>query len=141
MLNDIYSNLLASQYGGRVGVGTEHMIVNFTDTVLKMLDSTRDKVAVLSAALDWTAAFDRVDPTTVTQKFIKIGIRPSLIPILISYLSERKMKVKYDNVLSSVRKLVGGSPQGTLLGGLNYIISSCDNSDQNLFEGCSCEGF
>ena len=136
ILKDINSNLPLSQYGGRIGVGTEHLIVNFIDRVLNMLDSTRDKAAVLASAVDWTAAFDRVDPTKITQKFIKIGIRPSLIPILISYLSGRKMVVKFKNVMSSEKSLVGGSPQGTLLGGVNYIIASCDNCDQNFFENC-----
>ena len=100
ILKDINSNLPLSQYGGRIGVGTEHLIVNFIDRVLNMLDSTRDKAAVLASAVDWTAAFDRVDPTKITQKFIKIGIRPSLIPILISYLSGRKMVVKFKSAMS-----------------------------------------
>ena len=84
ILEDVSPNLSKKQFGGRNGVGTEHLIITFTDRVLKMLDSTRQRSAVLAAAVDWTAAFDRIDPTILSQKIIKIGIRPSLIPILIS---------------------------------------------------------
>ena len=47
------------------------------------------------------------------------------------------MKVKFRNSQSSAKDLIGGSPQGTLLGGLNYIIASfdCDASE----EGCEEE--
>ena len=59
-------------------VGTEHMIVCFVDRILHMLDKYSDKsAAVISAFLDWAAAFDRQDPTIEIQKFIKIGVRAS----------------------------------------------------------------
>ena len=38
------------QYGGRLGVGTEHLIVNFIYRVLKMLNSTGGQAAVIAAA-------------------------------------------------------------------------------------------
>lgn len=38
------------------------------------------------------------------------------------------MLVKFNGKLSSPRKLVGGGPQGSLIGGLYYIISSQDCS-------------
>ena len=137
ILKDVYQTLPLNQYGGRSGVGTEHLIITFTDRVLKMLDSTRERAAVIAAAVDWKAAFDRVDPAILIQKFIKIGIRPSIIPILISYLSDRKMKVKFNNKLSTSKSLVGGCPQGTMLGGFSYIVASCDNCDTNS-ENCDC---
>ena len=71
------------------GVGTEHLIIKFIDRVLKMLDSTRDKTAILAVSVDWTSAFDRIDHVTLSKKFINLGIRPSIIQILISYLSKK----------------------------------------------------
>ena len=141
ILEDCQENLPKHQFGGRKGVGTEHLIVSFIDRVLKMLESCRGKTAVIAASVDWASAFDRIDPLSLSKRFIKIGIRPAIIPILISYISDRKMKVKFNNILSSEKELVGGSPQGTLLGGLNYIIASfdcdaneagCDEDDQIL---------
>ena len=45
-----------------------------------------------------------------------------MLLILISYLSDRKMTLKFKNILSSLRSLPGSSPQGTVLGVILYII-------------------
>ena len=129
IVEDIYHNLDISQYGGQVGTGTEHMIVCLLDRILKLLDRHPDKSAVIAASLDWAAAFDRQDPTLAIKKFIELGVRPSLIPLLISYLSDRKMKVRFNGEESDFFGLVGGGPQGTLIGQLEYLVFSNDNAD------------
>ena len=75
------------------------------------------------------SAFDRQDPTIAIKKFIKLGVRASLIPLLISYLSNRKMQVKFNGETSEFLKLIGGGPQGTLLGQLEYLVLSNDSAD------------
>ena len=62
ILEDIEEKMDKSQFGGRKGSGTEHLIVCFVDRVLKLLDSPVSKTAVIAAAADWSSAFDRVDP-------------------------------------------------------------------------------
>ena len=69
--------------------------------IKKLLDSTSAPSAVSAAQADWATAFHLVDPTSAILKFIKIGRRPALIPILVSYLTDRKMKVKYKNKTSN----------------------------------------
>ena len=132
ILEDIADKIDPSQYGARKGSGTEHLIVAFVDRVLKNLDSVTSKAAVISAAVDWSAAFDRLDPTITTLKLIKIGVRPSLVSILVSYMTNRRMIVKYKGVQSNPKKLIGGGPQGTLLGGLEYIVANdCSKDDMD----------
>ena len=128
ILEDIGEKLDIGQYGGQPGIGTEHMIVCFIDIILKLLDTHQDKSAVIASCLDWSAAFDRQDPTIAIQKFIQLGVRASLIPLLISYLSERKMQVKFNGEVSKILTLIGGGPQGTLIGGLEYLVQSDDNT-------------
>ena len=101
----------------------------YVDRILKLLDEHPDKSAVISASLDWASAFDRQDPTLAIKKFINLGIRPSLIPLLCSYLTDRRMKVKFNNEVSEFLTLVGGGPQGTLTGGIEYLVQSNDNAD------------
>jgi hypothetical protein len=79
-------------------------------------------------SLVWSAAFDRQDPTLAVMKFIKLGARPSLIPLLASYLTDRKMKVKFNGEMSEFLALIGGGPQGTHLGQIEYLVQS-DNAD------------
>ena len=51
-----------------------------------------------------------------------MGVPAWLLRIVISFPSDRKMRVKYKGNLSSVRFLPGGGPQGTLLGLLLFIV-------------------
>ena len=104
-------------------------MVCFLDRILQLLDSNPDKSAVIATYLDWSSAFDRQDPTLAVLKFIQIGVRPSLIPLLISYLTDRKMQVKFNGEVSKILTLIGGGPQGTLLGGTEYLVQSNDNAD------------
>ena len=46
-----------------------------------------------------------------------------------SYLSDRKMRVKFNGETSQEHQLIGGGPQGTLLGGIEYLVQSNDNAD------------
>jgi hypothetical protein len=129
VMEDILQNIDIGQFGGLPGIGTEHMIVWLLDRILKLLDRHTDRSAVILTSLDWSAAFDRQDPTLAIKKFIQLGVRPSLIPLLANYLTDRKMKVKFNGEMSEFLDLVGGGPQGTLLGQIEYLVQSNDSSD------------
>ena len=112
-LEDISVNLDKSQFGNRVGTGTEHLLVKFMDKILRLLDENTNQSAVIATMLDWASAFDRQDPTLAIKKFLKMGFRPELIPVLSSYLMDRKMQVRLDDTLSSTHHMPGGGAQGT----------------------------
>ena len=105
------------------------MIVCLVNRVLQLLETYRDNSAVIAATVDWAAAFDRQDPTLAIKGFIQIGVRSALIPILISYLDDRKMKVKFNDEVSDVLTLIGGGPQGTLIGQIMYLVQTNNNAD------------
>jgi hypothetical protein len=129
IMEDIAKNIDIGQFGGQPGIGTEHFVVCLMDRILKLLDRHPDRSAVIMTCLDWSAAFDRQDPTLAIMKFIKLGVRPSLIPLLASYLTDRRMQVKFNGELSEFMALIGGGPQGTLLGQIEYLVQSNDNAD------------
>ena len=104
-------------------MGTEHLIVKLLDRVLGMLDKPGMK-AVIQASVDWSSAFLRTDPTKTVTKMINMGIRPSIVNILIEFLENRQMSVKFNGQESSLFTLVGGGPQGSWSGQQSYIISS-----------------
>ena len=85
--------------------------------------------SVILKSYDWQGAFDRLDPTKVTIKCINIGIRSSVVKILIDFLNERKMEVKMNQKTSSSYDLIGGGPQGSLIGQVLYIIGSDDAAE------------
>ena len=57
------------------------------------------------------------------------GVRPSLIPLLISYFEDREMRVKWQGKLSEPRKLPGGGAMGASLGNWEYLSQSNDSAD------------
>ena len=89
ILEDISPKIDRSQYGNQKGISTEHMMVNLMDKLLRLLDNNNTCSAVLAAMVDWASAFDRQDPTLAIQKFLKMGVRPALIPVLVSYISDK----------------------------------------------------
>jgi hypothetical protein len=129
IMEDVAKNIDILQFGGQPGIGTEHLVVCLMDRILKLLDRYPDRSAVIMTCLDWSAAFDRQDPTLAIMKFIKLEVRPSLIPLLVSYLTDRRMQVKFNGELSEFLALIGGGPQGTLLGQIEYLVQSNDNAD------------
>ena len=126
---EVSDKLDVRQFGGQPATGTEHMMVCLVDRILKLLDSTTDSTAVIAAMIEWSSASDRQDPTLAIKKFINLGVRGSLIPLLASYLEDRKMKVKFNGKISDEHSLIGGGPQGTLLGLIKYLIQSNDAAD------------
>ena len=85
--------------------------------------------AVVVQLVDWAQAFDRQCPKLGMQSFIKNGVRKSILPVLMNYFQNRKMKVKWNNLLSTQRDLPGGGPQGASLGLIQYDSQSNDNTD------------
>ena len=85
------------------------------DRILTVLDTNNQKEAnaVIVQLVDWAQAFDRQCPKLGVKSFIKNGVRKSLIPLLISYFQNRRMRVKWHGKLSTMRKLPGGGPQGS----------------------------
>ena len=120
-----------SQYGNKKGVSINHYLVNLINKILTALDnnSTSEAVAVLVEMIDWSRAFDRQCPKLGIESFIKNGVRLELIPILISYFQDRKMRVKWHGELSRERDLPGGGPQGATIGILEYVSQSTSNVD------------
>ena len=65
--------------------------------ILTSLDrnSKGDIFAVVVGMFDWKQAFDRQCHKLGVESFIRNGVRPSLIPLLINYFQDRKMFVKW----------------------------------------------
>ena len=68
-------------------------------------------------------------PKLGIESFIRNGVRPALIPILINYFQDREMTVKWHGCRSSPRTLAGGGPQGATFGLLEYLAQSNNNAD------------
>ena len=120
-----------SQYGNVEGVSVQHYLIKMLHQILLNLgkNNVSESFAVIMGMIDWSQAFDRQSHKLGIQSFIDNGVRPSLIPILLSFFQNRSMKVKWNKKLSSSRGLPGGGPQGGTLGIIEYKSQSDDNTD------------
>ena len=118
ILEDIGPSIDPAQFGNQKGTGTDHLLICLIDRILTHLQPNiqGDPKAVLATFLDWSAAFDRQCPRLAIMKFIHLNLRPSLVTLLVSYLQNRKMVVKFRDAKSTEHDMPGGGPQGTLLG-------------------------
>merc|ERR1719330_11467 len=120
-----------TQFGNKKGISIQHYLVKMLDRIISALDknSKGEAVAVVLSMIDWKQAFPRQDPTLAIQSFINNGVRPALIPILMSFFENRRMTVKWRDAMSAIKRLKGGGPQGSTKGVLSYMSQSNNNSD------------
>ena len=133
LIRDMKGSLDKSQYANQKGLSINHYLVKLVDRVLGALDgsSKGENTAVIASYLDWSKAFDRQDPTALEIKsFQDNGVRPCLIPLLMSFFEGRSMRVKWHGVMSGSKQLPGGGPQGTSLGIWSYLSQTNDNPEQ-----------
>ena len=120
-----------SQFGNEKGISVQHCLVKMLDTIHTQLDTNNqsEAYATIISMIDWSKAFDRQCPKLGVQSFIRNGVRKALIPRLINFFQDRKMQVKWQGLLSTVRALPGGGPQGCTTGLLEYKSQTNNNCD------------
>ena len=131
MVEDMKSMLDECQFANQANQSINHYLIQLVDKVLKALDgSTKgEHTAVLCTLVDFSKAFDRQDPTLAIQSFQKNGVRSCLIPLLMSFFEDRKMFVKWHNLISGLKTLPGGGPQGCSLGLWSFLSQTNDNPE------------
>ena len=112
IIYDMKHNLDPSQYANQKGISIQHYLIKLIDRILLALDK-QESCAVIATLVDWKQAFSCQCPRLGIESFIKNGVRPALIPTLISYFQGRRMKVKWHGQMSTIRELEGGGPQGS----------------------------
>ena len=129
MVSDMRKQIDPSQFANQKGLSIQHYLVKMIDRILAGLDgnSKRESCAVLATLVDWKQAFPRQCPKLGVESFIRNGVRPALIPVLISYFQGRRMK--WHGEMSKERELKGGGPQGSTFGIWEYLSQSNDNAD------------
>ena len=133
IISDMKEKLDPKQYANQKGISIQHYLVEMLNRILTALDSNSkgETKAVIATLIDWKQAFPRQCPKLGIEAFIAVGVRASLIPMLVNYFQNRKMSVKWKGIYSYARHLNGGGPQGGTLGILEYLCQSNDNQSIN----------
>ena len=133
--SDIHINLDPNQFGSRKGVSTAHYLVKLIDNLCSHAELSKSHSSLV--VTDFSKAFDHIDHNILVKDLIRLGTRPSIIPWICSFLSERSQCVRYKNLLSNFKILNGGVPQGTKFGPLGFLakfndaLSPCNDMVNN----------
>ena len=123
--NQIYS----SQYGFRSGHNCENAIGELVSAVLKGYQSNKFTIGLF---LDLSKAFDTLQQSILLEKLNYYGVRGIALDWFRSYLDNRKMRVKCcvtktgQIEYSEYQTITYGTPQGSCLGPLIYLIFTND---------------
>ena len=109
-----------NQFGGMKGSGAEHFLIEMWQQALENLEDPR--AATLITSIDYSKAFNRLDFAHCLRALAAKGACRELLAIIGSFLTNRSMMVKVGNTMSTPRKVLGGVPQGSLLGVLLFNI-------------------
>ena len=87
VISDMRKTLDPSQYRNQENKSIQHYLVRFLNRIISSLDrnSKGEVNAILCMFIDWKQAYSRQCHILGVKSFIKNVVRPSLIPILISY--------------------------------------------------------
>ena len=121
LLSYIKDKIDFRQYGGQKGNSITHYLIEFITFILSCQDSS-DQTAILAVMVDFSKAFNRQNHNILITKLSDIGVPAWLLRVVMGFLSDRHMVVRYKGELSETKYLPGGGPQGTLLGLLLFIV-------------------
>ena len=102
---------------------TTTALLNITDDIYKALDKSQMTILIL---LDYSKAFDCANHRLILAKLKAAGFHDEALSWVLSYLLDRKQKVKTDLGESRWVTMKNGVPQGSILGPLLFLILVSD---------------
>ena len=112
----IAPHLDTDQLGGLPGCSVEHYLIQMLDFIHRSLDrNNKEPTAVLVGLVDFSKAFNRMNHNILVTILAELNIPTCALRLIVSYLSQRKMCVRYNGAESTEQYIPGGGPQGGLL--------------------------
>jgi len=131
------NNLLTKdQTGFRKRRSTSDQIVRLQDSILKKL---KMKQHVLALFIDFERAYDMLHVPTLIKKLKNIGVQGRMLSWITNFLNNRSFQVKVGSALSDKLRQENGTPQGSIISPILFIImindlnTGIDNVDLTLF--------
>jgi len=112
-----------TQYGYKKGIGTQDAIFKFTNEASMALDKNEYLIVLF---VDLRKAFDLVNHDVLLYKLRMLGIKGITYELLKSYLEDRKFSVKYNNIVSLMRRIRTGVPQGAKVSPTLFNVNQID---------------
>ena len=119
---ELHNLIPAHQFGFRRKHGTIEQVHRVANEIRKAFEERKFCSAIF---LDVAQAFDKVWHEGLIYK-IRQYFPAAFHKIFVSYLSERKYRIKYQDFTTDEYGIMAGVPQGSVLGPLLYLIFTAD---------------
>ena len=120
MIQDVAGKINPNQFGCLKRSSTTFCLLDMIHHWLSSLDP--QGYHLRTCFLDFTKAFDRIGYNVLVEKLIQIGVRRCLFPWIIDFLTNRRQRVKFSNVVSGWLPISAGVPQEMKLGPILFLI-------------------
>ena len=97
-----------NQYGGELGCGPAHFLIELNDFIASSLEDNRAAVVLMS--MDFSKAFNRLHHATCLREFKKKGASTQFMKLVACFLRGHKMTVKVGEARRSSRLRIGNVP-------------------------------
>lgn len=117
----VLPSIKSNQFAYQKGKGTVDAVIAAIDQWTLEIDQPNQKSTNIGF-LDMSKAFDKMDRGKLITMLKLKNINPYLIRVIDSFLTNRTQAVRMNGISSSTLPVLNGTPQGTLLGPMFWLL-------------------
>lgn len=121
LLQHLQRQLDSRQFGGSCGAGCHQYLIECIIFISSNADLPSPK-ATVDVAMDLTKAFNRMNHNLVVRRLAELAVPCWLIKVVIAFLTDRNLTIKWRKERSGKVPMPAGGPQGTILGQFIFIL-------------------